>query len=125
MRLRKGVVDDIEHLVHRVLLFADGEATDAEPGPIVHRAYCRGGLAPELGVNSSLYDRKECLMISRVVPRELFARRILQWLCALQALHLRQAAREPADAAIAGVARRGFVRLPGNNVIELHDDVGA
>src|SRR5206468_9643086 len=40
-------------------------------------------------------------------------------------LDLGQTAREPTDAALARITRGRFVRLSGNDVIKLHDDVGA
>src|SRR4051812_21794887 len=43
----------------------------------------------------------------------------------IQRLELGQAARRPANASLARVAGRWFIRLTGNNVVELHDHVGA
>src|SRR5450756_1377780 len=60
---------------------------------------------------------------SRGAPRQL--RGVLQRLSGLQPLDLGEAALEPANAALARIARARLVRLAGNDVIELHDDVGA
>src|SRR2546428_4623507 len=58
VRFWQRVVDDFDHLVHRVLFLADRESADSEAGPVVHRSDFICGLATQVGVNSSLQDWK-------------------------------------------------------------------
>src|SRR3954464_226604 len=61
MGLRQRVVNDVEHLVHRVLLLAHRQAADAEARPVVHVADLGGGFAAQVGVDAALDDREERL----------------------------------------------------------------
>src|ERR1700694_986813 len=91
----------------------------------MHRLYGFRSLPPEVRVDSALYYGEERLLVLGIVAREFLTRRVVQRLSPLQALDLGQATREPADAALARAACGRFVGLAGNDVIELHDDVGA
>src|SRR5205814_10286793 len=102
MRLWQRIVDDLDHLVHRVLVFADRESADSEPGPVVHRSYRIGRFAPQTGVNSALYARKERLAIARILSREFLAWRLLvERLRLLASLRLAEAPGHHADAPFA------------------------
>src|SRR6267378_1316881 len=88
----KRLVDYLEHLVHCVLFFPHREAADAESCPVVHPADCGGCLTAQMGVDSTLDDWKERLLISWIIQRELLARRFfIERLPTLQSHHLGQA----------------------------------
>src|SRR6266852_1986182 len=91
----------------------------------MHRSYGVGCLPAQIRMDSALHYGEERLLIPRIVTREFLTRRVLQWLSPLQSLDLGQAACEPADASLTRVPRGGFVGLARDNVVELHDDVGA
>src|SRR6266478_5585315 len=91
----------------------------------MHRSYGFRGFSTQVRMDSALHDREERLLIPRIVTREFLTRRILQWLSSLQSLDLGEAAREPPDASLTRVAGGRFVGLARDDVIELHDDVGA
>ena len=78
----------------------------------MHLADGARGFAAEMRVNSALDDREERLRAAGIVRQ-------------LELSTSAQAPREPADASLARVARRRLVGLAGNDVIELHDHVGA
>src|SRR5258706_6414676 len=91
----------------------------------MHRSYGFRGFSTQVRVDSALHDGEERLLIPRIVTREFLTRRILQWLSSLQSLDLGEAAREPPDASLTRVAGGCLVGLARDDVIELHDDVGA
>ena len=97
----------------------------AKACPVMHRSYGVGGLPAQMRVDSALHYGEERLVAPRIVAGEFLTRRILQRLSSLQSLDFGQAAREPPDASLARVPRGGFVGLARDDVVELHDDVGA
>ena len=86
--LRQCVVDDFDHLVHRVLVFADREPADPEAGPLVHGPNGFRGLATQLRVDPTLDDREQRLTIARIVGRKFFAGSVFQRLALLESLYL-------------------------------------
>src|SRR5687768_10822685 len=107
MSLWQRVIHDLDDLVHGVFFLTDGKAADPESRPVVHLANHLRCFAPEVRVDPALHDGKECLVR------------------ALAPLQLGETPRQPADAALARVSRRSFVRLSGDDVVELHDHVGS
>src|SRR5438034_4995714 len=69
MRFRQRVVDDFDHLVHRVFFLANRESADPKSRPIAHRLNRRGGLTPEMRVNAALDDGEQRLVIARILTR--------------------------------------------------------
>src|SRR5688572_4406896 len=61
----KRLVDDVEHLVHRGLLLADGEPSDCEAVPVVHGRESGGGFFSKRSVDATLYDGEQCLPVAR------------------------------------------------------------
>jgi hypothetical protein len=107
-------VHRLEDPIHLRLRLADGETPDAESLPVAHVADGTRRLDPQVGVDAALDDGKQGLV-----------RAVLNRLLAVQVIEGARAARQPAHAPLTRVARRGRVALAGNDVIELHDDIGA
>src|SRR5678815_4725355 len=110
----KRQVHLLEDAVHVGLRLAHRQPADAVAVPVTHRAHGVRRLAAEGGVDATLHDREERLLTA---PGD----RIL----AHEPLELGATADEPAQAPLARVARGTLLALPGDDVIELHDDVGA
>src|SRR3954470_7534554 len=125
MGFRQGLVDDLDHLVHRVLFLADGQSADPESRPVVHRPDRLGGFATEMGVDPALNDRKQRLMVSGVVGGHFLSRGSFERLTRLEPGYFCEAPRQPADAALAGIPSGRLIGLAGDDVIELHYDVSA
>ena len=87
---------------------------EAEADPRVRAGNRARRLAPQLGVDPTLHDREERLL-GRWRPRVL----------AREPRVLREAPRQPAERALHRLAGERQGALPGRDVVELHDHVGA
>ena len=61
MSVRKRVVDDLDHLIHRFLFLADRQPADPGARPVVHLANPLGGFTSEVRVDAALDDWEEGL----------------------------------------------------------------
>src|SRR6185437_12447878 len=78
--------------------------------PVAEAADGARSFPAQMSVDAALHDREQRLTIG---------------LFAAEALVFRQAACQPAYAALARVPGRGLVALSGDHMIELHDHVGS
>src|SRR5947208_1123061 len=98
--LRESGMHDVENAIRVRLGFADGETAYREAAPVMHPRDRLRGLGSQILVNAALHDRKQRLL--GAVRRRGLTEGV-------------EAARQPANAALARVARRGCVALSGND----------